>query len=86
MAIGFAIDGIGDGFETVAGDEPRSDEELDLPFPRFVISAHHTGKAVAVGNADGREAEIIGGGDELLRMRCAAQEGEIGGDGELGIG
>src|SRR4029077_13915001 len=44
------------------------------------------GEAVAVGDADGGKTERIGRRDHLARMRSAAQEGKVGGDGELRIG
>ena len=49
------------------------------------MGAHHAGKRVAVGDGDGREPERLGRRHQLLGMRAAAQEGEIGGDVELGV-
>src|SRR5208282_6717215 len=51
----------------------------------LVISAHDTGKTVAVGDADGEKPKFIGSRGHLLRMRGPAQEGEVGGHGQLGI-
>ena len=74
-AISLAIRGIGENLETIDGDEARADEELDaFSFFPFVIGAHHAGKRVAVGNADGGKPKFRGGRDHLLRMRGAAQE------------
>ena len=84
--ISLAIGRIGQHLETIDGDEPRADEKLYGSVLGFVIGAHHAGKAVAVGDADGGEAERIGRRDHLARMRGAAQEGKIRGDGELGVG
>src|SRR5438270_681767 len=55
--IGLARGGIGDDFETIPGDKPRSDEEPDRSLLCFIISPHDAGKAVAVGNADGGKTE-----------------------------
>ena len=52
----------------------------------FVVSAHHAGKRIAVGDADGGKPEFIGARHHFLRMRGAAQEGKIGGDGQFGVG
>src|SRR5438067_1187450 len=83
--IGLARGGIGDDFETIPGDKPRSDEEPDGSLLCFIISPHDAGKAVAVGNADGGKTEEIGGDDQFPGMRGPAQEGEIGGNRKLGI-
>ena len=85
-SIRLAIGRIGQHLETVDGDEPRADEQLYGSVFGFVIGAHHAGKAVAVGDADGGEFQLIGARDHLARMRGAAQKGKVGGDGEFGIG
>jgi hypothetical protein len=86
-SVSWAIGRIGQHLETIDGDEARADDELDVfSFFPFAVGAHHAGKAVAVGDADGGEAECIGRRDHLGRMRGAAQEGKIRSDGELGIG
>ena len=85
-AVGRAIGRIGQHFETVAGDKPRADEELDVSLAGFVVSAHHAGKRVAVGDADGGEPKFVGARHHFLRMRGAAQEGKVSGDGEFGVG
>ena len=54
--ISLPIGRIGQHLETIDGDEPRADDELDVfSFFPFVVGAHHAGKAVAVGDADGGE-------------------------------
>ncbi len=53
-------------------------------FLRREVAAHHPGKRVPVGDGDAGEAEFGGGEGKLLRVRAAGEEGEIGGDGELG--
>ena len=85
----------------VGEDEPRADDELQLrmiglaliiqlPDLRIEllggrIGAHHARDAVAVRDADAGKAECRGLPHQVFRMRRAAQEREIGGDGELGI-
>ena len=95
---GGAVLRIGEDVRRAVGEhEPRADRELQLR--RFVpassalvlvsrpyVRAHHAGDRIAVGDAEAGEAERLGLLDQLLRMRAAAQEGEIGGDGKLGIG
>jgi hypothetical protein len=85
-SVGLPIGRVGQHLETVDGDQPRADEKFYVSVLGFVIGAHHAGKAVAVGDADGGEAERIGRRHHLSGMRGAAQEGKVGGDGELGIG
>ncbi len=55
-AVGRTIGRIGQHLETVDGCEPHADDEFDVSLPRFVVSAHHAGKRVAVGDADGEQA------------------------------
>ena len=50
------------------------------------MAADDAGKRVAVGDRDAGKPEPRRRRDQLLRMRAAAQEGEIGGDGKLGEG
>ena len=85
-AIGGAIGRIGQHFEAVTGDQPRADEELDVALARFVVSAHHAGKRIAVGDADGGKPEFVGARHHFLGMRGAAQEGKVSRDREFGIG
>ena len=56
-AISGAIGRIGQHLETIDRHEPRADEELYFSFFRFVIGAHHAGKRVAVGDADGGKTQ-----------------------------
>ena len=49
------------------------------------MAAHDAGKRVAVGDGDGVEPERLGRRHQFLGMGAAAQEGEIGGDVELGV-
>ena len=49
------------------------------------MGAHDAGKGVAVGDGDGFEPERLSCRDELLGVRAAAQEREVGGDVELGV-
>ena len=68
-AISLAIRGIGEGLETIDGEEAGADDELEVffLFP-FFIGADHAGKRIAVGNADSAKAECAGGGDHLPRV------------------
>ena len=87
-ADGIPVDRIGDGFEIIRRDEPRADEELQrvLVVLPLAIGPHHAGHGVAVGDPDRLQAERRRLRHIFLRMRGAAQEGEIGRDGELGVG
>ena len=49
------------------------------------MTAHDAGKRIAVGDGDGVETKSLGRRHQLLGMGAAAQEGEIGGDVELGV-
>jgi len=84
-AIGIAVGRISEHFETVGRHQSDARQIFDLAFAGLVIGAHHAGEAVAVGDANGGKTELIGTRDHFLRMRSPAQEGEIGGDGELGV-
>ena len=84
-SIRLTIGRIGQHFEAVDGNEPRAHKQLYGSVFGFVIGAHHAGKAVAVGDADGGEFQLIGARDHLTWMRGAAQKGKVGGDGEFGI-
>ena len=50
------------------------------------MAADDAGQRVAVGDGDAGKAETGRGEGHLFRMRGAAQEREIGGDGEFGEG
>jgi hypothetical protein len=49
------------------------------------MGAHHAGDGVAIGEAEAGEAEFDGAGDQFLRVRGAAQEGEVAGRHPFGI-
>ena len=77
----------------VGENEARAGSDLEFRF-LFAVSfvlmgssmrAHDAGHRVPVGNAKAGQAQFYGVLDQLLRMRAAAQEGEIRGDGEFGI-
>ena len=57
---------------------------LDLPQPDK--GADDAGQGVAVGDGEGGQPKLGGALDHLLGVRGPGEEGEIGGDGELGIG
>ena len=65
--------------------EPRADDEFDADLLGGEMTAHDTGKRVDVGDGDGVETKSLGRRHQLLGMGAAAQEGEIGGDFELGV-
>lgn len=50
------------------------------------VRAHHAGDGVAVGEAERGDAECLGVGDELVRMRAAFEERKVGDGLQLGIG
>jgi hypothetical protein len=52
--------------------------------PRLRVGPHDAGEGVAVGDADGGEAEFGRARNVFLRVGGAAPEGEVRGDGELG--
>ena len=75
----------------VAEDEPGADDEAEVAGALLVLAqehmrAHDSGERIAVGDAEAGKAERDRLRDQFLRMRGAAQEGEIGGDGEFRIG
>ena len=92
---GGAVLRIGEDVRRAVGEnEPRAGRDLQLcssccrrHLPRGGgMRAHDAGDRIAIGNAEAGQSEFDGVLDQFLRMRAAAQEGEIGGDGELGIG
>ncbi len=70
----------------VGEDEPRADGERDAMLLRRLVRAHDARDRIAVGDAKAREPESACLHHQFLGMRRPPQEGEIGGDGELGIG
>ena len=79
-AIGGAVRGIGEQARAVAQVEAAADDEPDPDLFRRMMRAHDAGQAVAVGDRDRLMAERGRGQHQLVRMRGAAQEREIGGD------
>ncbi len=71
---------------TLGQIEPRADHELDARALGGNMGAHDAGQRVAVGDRDRREPKRRRAFDQLLGMRRAAEEAEIGGDLELGVG
>jgi hypothetical protein len=84
-AVSGAVGRIGEHLETVGRDEAGADHELDVAVLGFVIGAHHAGERIAVGDADGDLAKLVGGLDHLPRMRRAAQKREVGGHCQFGV-
>ncbi len=89
-AIGGAIARIDQNIgRAVDKDEARADQELwlvrDLGIIEFLVSAHHAGQRVVVGNPDRGNAEFAGLMHIGARIGAAAQEREIGGDADFGI-
>ncbi len=90
IAIGGTVHRIGEDIGCAVGkNKARADQQFRFfAFQAFdgIIGAHHAGQRVAVGDADGGKPELRGTLHQLLRVGGAAQEGEVGGDGDLGIG
>ena len=85
-AVSGAATGIDEQARRVLQIEPGPDDEFDpAHFACGKVGAHHAGKRVAVGDGDGRKSKRARRRHQLLAMRAAAQEGEIGSDVELGI-
>ena len=86
---------IGEDVRRAVGEnQPRAGRDLQLD-PLVAVGVflqgggmrpHDAGNRIAVGNAEAGDAQFDGAFDQLFRMRAAAQEGEIGGDREFGIG
>src|SRR5262249_9127071 len=73
---------------TVGEDETAADEQsrfLAFHLTERIPDAHDTGKAVAIGNADGGESQQRRLFGDFLRTRSAAQEREVRSDRKLGI-
>src|SRR5262249_37391838 len=71
-------------------DESRADQEfwfgLNVRIIELAIGAHDAGERVVIGDADRRKFQGARLMHVILWMRAAAQEGEIRGDADLGIG
>ena len=85
-AIGGAIRGIDQQAAPAAEIEAAADDEAHARHLRRHMGAHHAGEAVAVGQRKAGEPEGRGGDGQFLRMRGPAQEAEIAGRLQLGIG
>ncbi len=84
-AVGGAIGRVAQQLRPVLGHQPRADQQ---PEPRLLggdVGAHHAGQRVAVGDAERRQAQRLGGQHQLVRVRGGAQEGEVAGDLQLGV-
>ena len=71
---------------SIGEDEPRADGEPDAMLLRRLVRAHDACDRIAVGDAEAREPELLRLRHQFLGMRRSPQEGEIGGDGEFGVG
>jgi hypothetical protein len=83
-----AISGIGEDVRrAVAKHQARAGvvAKLQIHLALGEMRAHHAGDAIAVADPEPEEISPRGLGDQLLGMRCAPQEGEIRGDGELDV-
>jgi hypothetical protein len=85
-AIGGAVGGIDEHRGRVDEVEAAADHEPHAHLACRVVRAHDAGERVAVGDRDRREAERLRRRDHLRRRRRAAQEAEIGGRLQLGVG
>ena len=72
--------------ETRADQQLRRRTALLQHFSCAFVGAYHAGERVPVGNADCGVTLQCRRKHEFSRMRGAAQEGEIRGDGDLGVG
>ena len=84
-AIGGPVAGIAEDLRPVPGHQAGADQKPQAGLLGRDMGAHHPGQAVAVGHPDGGMAEGRGGGDQLARMRAAAQEAVVGRDLQLGV-
>ena len=83
--IGGAISRITEDAGSGAKIQSRADDKADAGLLGGVMGAHDAGKAVAVGNGEGRIAQRMRRHHQLVRMRAALKEAEIGGDLEFGV-
>jgi hypothetical protein len=85
-APGGAIPRIGENVGGAVGkDEAGAGGKFHSRVLGGLMGAHHAGDGIAISNADSREIEAARPIDQLFRMGSTPQEGEIGGDGKLGI-
>ena len=73
------------GYGRIGEIEPAADQRLHPDVRARAVHPHHAGQRVAVGDADRIIAEQQRRGDQLDRVRRAAQEGEGRGDAKLDI-
>src|ERR1700722_2559690 len=70
-------------------NEARTDQKFwlagDFGIAEFLVSPHHAGQRVVIGNADDGKTEFARLVHVILRMRSAAQEREIRRDSDFGI-
>ena len=90
-AIGGAVARIDQNIRrAVDEDEARADQKFwlvrDLGIFEFLVGAHHAGQRVVVGDADRGNAELARLMHIGARIGAAAQEREIRGDADFGIG
>ena len=85
-AVSGAVRGIGEEARRIVEIEAAAHNEFDAAhFSRRKVRAHNAGKRIAVGDGDCRKPKRLCRRHQLLGMRAATQEGEIGGDVELGV-
>ena len=86
-AIGGAVGGIGEERQPrFLQVQPRADDEGELRILRRRMSAHHACERVTVRHRDGGEPHVLRLHGDLFGVRGAAQEGEVAGALQLGIG
>src|SRR6478736_6032966 len=85
-AVSSAVRWVGKQARRIVKIKARADDEFDAAdLACRKVRAHHTGKRVAVGDGDCREPKRLRRRHQFLGVRASAQEGEIGGDVELGV-
>jgi hypothetical protein len=81
FAVSCAIGRIGKQARRIVEIKTRADNEFDaIDLACRKMGAHHACERIAVGDGNGLKAKRLCRRHQLLRMRAAAQEGEIGGD------
>ena len=85
-AVSGAVRRVGEQARRIVEIETRADDEFDAAdFFCRKMGAHHAGERVAIGDGDCRKPERLCRRHQLLGVRAATQEREIGGDFELGV-
>ena len=85
-AVSGAVRRVGEQARRIVEIETRADDEFDAAhFFRGKMRADHAGERVTVGDGDCRKPERLCRRHQLLGVRAATQEREIGGDFELGV-